>query len=100
MIVSGVTQKGRPATAGKRSAQHREERTIGRAELGPLDLAAQHSKLVTEHGDLDILGTLALEASAEHADKPACHEVEEGQGHWPIVPDPEFPLLSASGRGF
>jgi hypothetical protein len=57
-------------------------------ELGPFDLAAQHSKLVAEHGDLDVFGVLAAEASEQHADKPACHEVEEGQGHRPIVPDP------------
>jgi hypothetical protein len=47
-------------------------------ELGPLDLAAQHSKLVAEHGDLDVFGVLAAKASEQHADKPACHEVEEG----------------------
>jgi hypothetical protein len=57
-------------------------------ELGPLDLAAQHSKLVAEHGDLDVLGVRAAKASEQHADKPACHEVEKGQGHRPIVPDP------------
>jgi hypothetical protein len=45
--------------AGKRSAQQREERTVGGVELGPLDLAAQHGELVAEHGDLDILGVLA-----------------------------------------
>ena len=27
--------------------------------------------------------------SQQHADKPACHEVEEGQGHRPIVSDPD-----------
>ena len=57
-------------------------------ELGPLDLAAQHSKLVAEHGDLDVFGVLAAKASEQHADKPACHELEKGQGHRPIVPDP------------
>jgi len=57
-------------------------------ELGPRDLAVQHTELVALDGDLDILGVLALEASKQHADKPACHEVEEGQGHWPILPRP------------
>jgi len=74
-------QKGRPAPAGKGPAQHREERTIGGSELGPLDLAAQHSELVSENGDLDVLCVLAAEASEQYADKPACHEIEEGKGH-------------------
>ncbi len=58
-------------------------------ELGPLDLAAQHLELVAENGDLDVLGLLAAQASQQHADKQACHEVEEGQGHRPIVSDPD-----------
>jgi hypothetical protein len=52
-------EEGRPATAGKGSAQHREECTIGGSELGPLDLAAQHLELVSEHRDLDVLAVLA-----------------------------------------
>jgi hypothetical protein len=60
-------QEDRPASAGKRSAQ-RQECTIGGLELGPLDLAAQHPKLVAEHGDLDVFGVFAVEASEEHAD--------------------------------
>jgi hypothetical protein len=75
--------------AGKRSAQYREERTIGGLELGPLDLAAQDLKLAAQDGELDVLGMLALDASEEHADKPACREVKEGQGHRPIAPDPD-----------
>ena len=92
-------QKGRPEPAGKRSAQHREERTISGSELGPLDLAAQHFELVSEHGDLDVFGVLAAVASEQHANKPVRHEIEEGQGHWPIVP-PGSSLLSGRGRGF
>jgi hypothetical protein len=56
-------EKAGPAWAGKRPAQHRENRTIGRLELGSLDLAAQHVELVAQHGDLDVLGVLAAEAS-------------------------------------
>jgi hypothetical protein len=40
-------------------------------------LAAQHLELVAEHGDLDVLGVLASEASKQHAEQPARHEVEE-----------------------
>jgi hypothetical protein len=71
--------------AGKRSAQDRQDRTIGGSERGSLDLAVQHTELVAEHGDLDVLGVLASEASEQHADEAACHEVEEGQGHRRII---------------
>jgi hypothetical protein len=42
---------------------------------------------------------LAAEASQQHADKPERHEVEEGQGHWPIVSDPR-PGCSARAATF
>ncbi len=64
--------------AGKRPAQHRQDRTIGGEELGSLHLAAQHLELVAQDGDLDILGVLAVEASKQDADESADHEVEEG----------------------
>ncbi|HZD02606.1 MAG TPA: hypothetical protein VFA46_21185, partial [Actinomycetes bacterium] len=79
-------KEARPAPARKRSAQHRQQRTIGRSELGPLHLAAQHVELMAEDGDLDVLGMLALQAPKQHADESACHEVEEGKGHWLIIP--------------
>jgi hypothetical protein len=47
------------AAARQRAAQRREDRAVGGAELGSLDLAAQHSELVAQHGDLDVLGVLA-----------------------------------------
>ena len=40
---------------------------------------------MAEHGDLDVFGVLAAEASEQHADKPPCHEVEEGHSQRPIV---------------
>jgi hypothetical protein len=91
-------QEDRPASARKRAAQHREQRSIGRMELGPLDLAAQHSKLVAEHGDLDVFGVLAAQPPEENVDEPACHEVEEGKDHRPIVPASGSPLLNTRGR--
>jgi len=39
-------QEDRPASARKRAAQRREERSIGGMELGSFDLAAQHTDLV------------------------------------------------------
>ncbi len=48
-------QEARPACAGKRLAQRREDRTIGGLELGVLHLAAQHAELVAQDRDLDVL---------------------------------------------
>jgi hypothetical protein len=81
-------EEDRPACAGKCPAQQRQQCTVGGSELGSLHLAAQHAELVAQDGDLDVFGVLALEASEQHADESACHEVEEGQGHRPIVPEP------------
>jgi hypothetical protein len=58
-------------------AQQCEQRTIGGAELGPLDLAAQHLELVAQDRDLDVLGMLGLEATKQEAEKPAREEVEK-----------------------
>ncbi len=66
-------------------AQRREQRTIGGAELRPLDLAAQHLELVAQHRDLDVLGALASEAPEQHTDESPRHEVEKGQGHRQIM---------------
>src|SRR6266540_2818665 len=49
----------RPVGTGKRPAQDRKNRTIGRAELDSLHLAAQHTELVAQDRDLDVLGVLA-----------------------------------------
>jgi hypothetical protein len=51
---------------------------------------------VAEHGDLDVLGMLASQAPEEEVDKPACHKVEEGQSHRPIV---AYRLLPAQRPG-
>jgi hypothetical protein len=45
----------------------------------------QHTELVAQDSDFDVLGVLASEASEQHADEAACHEVEEGQGHRRII---------------
>jgi len=71
-------QEDRPAPPRKRSAQHCEQRPISGAELGPLDLAAQHLKLVTQDRNLDVLGMLGLEATKQEPEESARDEVEEG----------------------
>jgi hypothetical protein len=99
--VSRGYQEDRPAPARKRAAQQRQECTIGGSELGTLDLPAQHLDLVAEHRHLHVLGVLAAEASKQHADESASHEVRKDRaigrlpdldahypGHTPEVPEP------------
>jgi hypothetical protein len=50
---SVTRQAVEPAT--EHAAERCEERTVGRSELGSLDLAAQHAELVAQYGDLDVL---------------------------------------------
>jgi hypothetical protein len=71
-------QKARPALTRKRSAQRREQRTIGGREPGSLDLTAQRFELMASHRDLDVLDMLALEAPKQDAEESARHEVQEG----------------------
>jgi len=85
--------------AGKRPGQHRENRTVGGSELGSLDLAAQHTELVAQDGDLHVLGVLASQAPEQDADEPAYHEVEEGQSHRSILVYPG-PCCSTHAAGF
>jgi Plasmid pRiA4b ORF-3-like protein len=85
--------------AGKRLGQHRENRTVGGSELGSLDLAAQHTELVAQDGDLHVLGVPASQAPEQDADEPACHEVEEGQSHRSILVYPG-PCCSTHAAGF
>ncbi len=72
---------------------------VGGSELRSLDLAAKHLELVAQDRDLDVFGVLASQVPEHHADEPACHEVKEGQGHWPIVAYPG-PRCSAYTAGF
>jgi hypothetical protein len=75
---SMTRQAVEPAT--EHAAERREERTVGRSELGWLELAAQHAELVAQYGDLDVLGVRAAQAREQHADEPARHERVEGTG--------------------
>ncbi len=98
MIVSGVTRKLDQCERGSAPLSIASSARSAGRNSGSLDLAAQHVELVAEHDDLDVFGVLAAEASKQHADEPACHEVEEGQSHRPIVSDAGSSLLSAHDR--
>ena len=48
------------------------------SELGSLHLAAQHTELVAQDRNLDVLGVLAAEAPEQDAEESARQEVQEG----------------------
>jgi hypothetical protein len=47
--------KRTPAFARQQATGGSEEDSVGRAQLGPSELAAQHRELVAEHHDLELL---------------------------------------------
>ena len=63
--------------------QRRQDRPVGPVRLGPGDLTAQHSDLMTEHHDLRILGRLAAAQQHQPAKDPDHDQVEQAKGHKP-----------------
>src|SRR6266496_1769254 len=54
--------KRAPACPRQQTARGGEEDSIGRAQLGPSELATQHRELVAEHDDLELLELIRTEA--------------------------------------
>ena len=52
--VSGVTSH--PARSRERGRNRSEQAAVGVGELGSVDLSAQHTELVAQHDDLEVLG--------------------------------------------
>jgi hypothetical protein len=52
-------EETRPAGSGQRAADRSEQHPVGRFELGTGRLAAQHSQLVAQNEDLQILRGVA-----------------------------------------
>jgi hypothetical protein len=52
-----------------------EQRSVGGLELGPWCLAAQHSELVAENEDLQLLGGVAVGEQGEELDGAAERQV-------------------------
>jgi hypothetical protein len=88
----GPDDQPTPGRAGQQPRESSQHRPVGPVHPRPGHLAPQHVELVAQHHDLDILGMLALHAPEQHTDESACHEVEKGQGHRPIIP---CPILAA-----
>jgi hypothetical protein len=69
--------KRAPACSRQQAARGREENSIGRAQLGPSELATQHRKLVTEHNDLELLELVRAEAQRRDLQQALNDEVAE-----------------------
>ena len=69
--------KRAPACSRQETARGREEDSIGRAQLGPTELATQHRELVAEHDDLELLELNRAEAQRRELQQALDHEVAE-----------------------
>ena len=82
--------KRAPARSRQQTARGSEEDSIGRAQLGPSELATQHRELVAQHDDLELLELIRTEAQRRELQKPPEHEVAER---------PEQRAAPPAGRG-
>jgi hypothetical protein len=74
-----------PTGWGQDAADRSEQGTVGWFQLGPRCLAAQHSELVAQDKDLQILGGVAAGNHRERLDGAAQRQVGESRQHagWP-----------------
>jgi hypothetical protein len=55
--VSGCTRNTDQRTRGRQTSQRCKQRAVPGLQAGPWMLAAQHSKLMTQHQNLDLLAS-------------------------------------------
>src|SRR5437879_448602 len=79
--------KRAPARSRQQTARGSEEDSIGRAKLGPSELATQHRELVAQHDDLELLELIRTEAQRRELQKPPEHEVAERPEQRAAPPD-------------
>ncbi len=79
-------EEHRPAITTEHTSERGEERTVLQLETRTRDLASQHSELMTQHEDLDILRTIPTSAQHQQVDHESDKTVETG--HTPILLDP------------
>ncbi len=73
----------------QQTARGSEENPIGRAQLGPSELATENRELVAEHDDLELFELIRTEAQRRELQKTPEHEVTER---------PEQRMAPPSGR--
>jgi hypothetical protein len=70
-----------PAGSGQHAADGSEQRSVGGPEPGSSRLAAQHTELVTQDEDLQILGGVVIGEQGEELDGAAQRQVGESWQH-------------------
>jgi len=73
----GPDEEAGPAGSGERPADRGEQGAVGGLELGAWDLAAEHSELMTQHQNLQVLGGVAAGEQRERLDPAAQREIGE-----------------------
>jgi hypothetical protein len=71
----GLDEEARPVSPGQDAADRSEQRPVGRFEPGACDLAAEHSELMTQHQNLQVLGAIASDQQGEQPDRPAQRQI-------------------------
>jgi hypothetical protein len=77
----GGDQEAGPVGSWQHAADGGEQGSIGRLQPRSLDLAAQHSELMAQHQDLEVLGGVAAGEQCEQLDGAAQGQVGESGQH-------------------
>jgi len=76
------------AAMGKHPGEGGGERAIGGPKTWTRLLPTQHHQLMPQNQQLDVLGELAAPPSYEQPQQRREREIDEGEDHLPILPDP------------
>jgi hypothetical protein len=74
-------EEARPAGPRENTAEHGQQRPIGRLQPGARGLAVQHGQLMAEHQDLQVLGGVAAGQQHQQLDGAAQGQVGESRQH-------------------
>ncbi len=87
-------QEDTPAFPAEKAGQAGQDRAVGRGVPRPCHLAAQHSELVAQHGDLDVL-LVRRWAEPEEVKEPADEQERDRTSHAQDLARITKPLLKA-----
>src|SRR5436190_1904071 len=82
----GRHQQERPLRLPKMNGCGGQERPVSHPEFRPGDLPAQDRELVPQHEQFNVLHVQAATATDKRTQQSPNGEVEEGEGHTPILP--------------
>ena len=77
----GLDEEARPADSGEDAADRSEQGAVSRLQPRAWNLAAQHTELVAQHEDLQVLAGVAAAEQGEQLDGAAQRQVGEFRQH-------------------